>query len=333
MEFSESFGRTQSFTMIVVASGLLYAASRTAVFALSRSDGSDPGRRAIAQWLPIASTVIAAVLLRRADIAVAVAIGTSVACLTLAMGLATYVMPMKTLPDSRRAWPFVLPAALLALMAGFSTCLTWWHALMMLALGGAILRVWRVSSREDHDSAPPLPSGQTGLTLILALVLMGLGGYLAVTGDLACSANTRVISPGTIAATILSPLLVLPMLSGASSVAQAGRTGQAVTALIATALLNLCALLPIAILLWYPATSGWSLHSYRDFRAPWESVHALPYAIATWRIDTVILVVMGFSLVPVSIGRLTVGRTESVLLMVGYAIYILLLTVFGAQLV
>ena len=70
---------------------------------------------------------------------------------------------------------------------------------------------------------------------------------------------------------------------------------------------------------------------FKDFKTPWESVHALPYDRATWRIETVILVVLGFAMVPLSTGRWAVGKVESALLVVAYAGYIVMLALFGLQ--
>ncbi len=106
--------------MLMIASGLLYGGSRLAVIALSRPDGADPGRRAMGQWIPIAATVLAAIIAHRADIAVALLFGSSVALLSLVLGLTTYVAPIQSTSPSRRVWPFVFAAALVTLMAGFS---------------------------------------------------------------------------------------------------------------------------------------------------------------------------------------------------------------------
>ena len=152
MQFPAIDDKPQSILLLMAASGVLYAGSRLAVYALTRQDGSDPGCRALAQWLPIAATAIAAILwptgnnpqLQRqlASIAVSVVFGSSVACLSLVLGMTTWLAPLHDLPASRKVWPFIMPVALLLLMAGFSGHLTWWHGLMLLGLGGAIVPVW-----------------------------------------------------------------------------------------------------------------------------------------------------------------------------------------------
>ena len=345
MLFHSGDGRTLAFVTLMLAAALLYAAARIATFALARPDGSDAGRRAVAQWTPIAGTVLAAICLNRADIALALVLGTSVACLSLAVGMVTFLNPMQALPPSRKSWPFVLPATLLVLMAGFSAHLAWWHAIMLLALGGAILAVW-LESPETPESpgasqAARPPNGQAAIVMIISTSLIDLGGVLAVRGTLAtCSVrdpSSRMIFPGTLAATILSPLLILPTLGTASTVAQRGYPGRAVSALVGTVLLNLCLLLPIAILLWHlnPGNwhfwQGWHFHITKALDIRWNRRHTLPFDIAAWQIETVSLIVLGFGLLPVSMGRWTLGRIESALLLLSYGAYIVMLAAFGVN--
>src|SRR5262249_22566382 len=126
----------------------------------------------------------------------------------------------------------------------------------------------------------------------------------------------------------------LPTLGTASAVAQRGHPGRALTALVGTVLLNLCALLPVCIFLWY-VRAIWSSRpaTWKDFPAPWDTSLALPYDMLAWRIETVLLVVLGFCLVPVAMGRWSLGRLESGLLVLGYAGYILAVAVFGLQMI
>jgi Ca2+/Na+ antiporter len=210
---------------------------------------------------------------------------------------------------------------------------------MLLALGSAILAVW-LESPETPETAGPAseprpPSGQAMVIMLLAVAFIILGGVLAVRGTLAACAvrdpGNRMIYPGTLAATILSPLLILPTLGTASSVAQRGHTGRAVTALVGTVLLNLCLLLPIAILLWHLRPGDWRFDFTKAFNVRWDRSHSLPFDTAAWQIETVSLVVLGFGLVPVSMGRWMLGRVESTLLILAYGAYVVMLAAFGVQ--
>ena len=278
--------------------------------------------------------------MHRADIAVSLVFGTSVAFLSLIFGLASYLTPMQSLPATKKVWPFVLPAALLAFMAGFSGHIAWWHAVMLLALGASILSVWLQSAEApDYSSETQISDGPALLITVAMAPLLILGGYFAVRGTLVSSQNARwALSPGTLAATILGPLLALPTLGTATAVAQRGHPGRALSALVGTVLLNLCVVLPIAVVLWYlnfhvsPSRSPhfeMHLENFLEIRPAAGHTHAVPYAMATWRIETIALVVLGFALVPVSMGRWVIGRLESSLLILAYIAYILVLVVYA----
>ena len=47
----------------------------------------------------------------------------------------------------------------------------------------------------------------------------------------------------------------------------------------------------------------------------------MPYPMTVWRIDTVLVMVLGFALIPVSLGRWSVRKPEAGGLIVGYAGY------------
>jgi hypothetical protein len=87
-------------------------------------------------------------------------------------------------------------------------------------------------------------------------------------------------------------------------------------------LLNLCLLLPIVILLNYVLAGV--LHASES--------RATPYPLIVWRVDTVMLVVLGFAIVPVAAGRWLPGRLESMLLVLAYAAYLVAETVVSARL-
>ena len=160
-------------------------------------------------------------------------------------------------------------------------------------------------------------------------------------------------SAGLLAAGVLSPLLVLPMLSSAADRAHRGRSAEACGAMVGIALLNLCALLPAVILVWYARTfaaaGGWPaalaaagavpafgpvpngppapLNPVFLKRAQWSAAFAtgrpVPLPMSLWRVDVVVLLVLGFALTPLALGRWVVGRLEGVGLVVAYAAYLL----------
>src|SRR5690348_162770 len=80
-------GKNEGVLMLVAAALADYGAARLALHVIARPDGSDAGRRALGQWLPIAGAAIAAVLLRQPEMASSIILGASIACLSLVAGL------------------------------------------------------------------------------------------------------------------------------------------------------------------------------------------------------------------------------------------------------
>jgi Ca2+/Na+ antiporter len=57
----------------------------------------------------------------------------------------------------------------------------------------------------------------------------------------------------------------------------------------------------------------------------------MPFPLAAWRVDTVLLIVLGLLLIPVSLGRLTLRKPEGVALAVLYAAYLLVSTALAIR--
>ena len=348
-------GRVGTVLLLGVAGALLYAASRTAAAALAGRGPVRPGWRAVGHWLPIAATALVAAARGHADVAVALAFATSVACLSFVLGVLTYLAPMDQLPASRKAWPFVLPAALLALIAGFSGHVSWVHAVAMALLGTALASVWRDPALQEPPPPPsPFADSQPRpnptfpwlrvVELAVAVALAVVGGWYAVDGTVRAAAAARLFPAATLAVVILSPLVTLPMLNPAAPDAPSGQTASTVSTLVAVALLNLCALLPLLSFLWLFKTAmaapgdaagvtaaatnpaSVSLFSFLAGSKP------LPFPLASWRVDAVVLTVLGFVLIPVSLGRWELRRAEAVGLIVGYAAYLVLVAFASVRL-
>jgi len=87
-------------------------------------------------------------------------------------------------------------------------------------------------------------------------------------------------------------------------------------------------LLPVVTLIWYPA----QMINPKDLIG---SIHhlastglggstPLPFSWVTWRVDNVVLVLLSFMLIPASLGRWRLGRTEGFTLIALYAAYVLM---------
>lgn len=312
-------GRFSGEILLVGGVVLQYMATRLSMAALGRTDGSVPGWQAIAQWLPILATSIAAVAMHLPEMAICLVFGSSVASLSLVLGMISYVAPISPPMPERRLWPMVLPAAIFLLLAGFRGKFTWLHAVMLMGMGLAFLAVW--TEQPDPTTTPPGSRDQRPSKLFLiipAILLAGVGAAVTIYGT--TRSSSRILTPDLLAATILSPLLLLPMLGSGTVLAQNGHTDRAVTSLCGTVLLNLCLLLPAIVLVEYAR----GLHH--------GNAHPVAFPLITWRLDAVLLVVLGFALLPLAFGRWLPERIESVLLIMVYAAYLISETALSAKL-
>jgi len=352
----EKFESSPGAVLVALAGLACYIASRAAADALAGVDPDKPGLRALGHCIPIAA--VAFMCLRpalappdhpdgqvgEAQIAVGVIFAASVACLTLVLGVVTYLAPVGPMPNSRRVWPFVLPTALLALVAGFDGRLTWIHAAMLMLLGLAILNVWhggaepRVESEytPEGEDAPARRSRtprwiQLGLAIALALV----GGWAMARGAATLDQSSRLLTGIVLAGTVIGPLLTLPVLGNTAQFAERGHVASAVTTLVMMVLINLCAILPLIILAHHalsgllPAASAAA--TTVDPQGFVQRIQPAPYPIISWRVDTVILVVLGFGMIPWAIGRWTISRAESIALIFAYAIYLALIAILATR--
>jgi Ca2+/Na+ antiporter len=326
-------GRGGPLLLAGFAAAALYVASRVAAGALGGPAGR-PGLRAVGHWLPIAVTCFVALRLRHPEIAVALAFSTSVAALSFVLGVLTYIAPMDP-PPSRRAWPFVLPAALLAMVAGFSGQFTWVHALAMLVLGGAVYSAWREATAAAQlelpyaEVAAARRGGVVAAEVLLSLVLAVVGGYAAVILASRAAASLPLVSTRLVAVAILTPLLSLPMLAAVPPERAAAHASSMASTLVALALLNLCCLVPLLTIAWQVggglAAANSAIHgAYATNVVVAVTAHAppMPFPLATWRIDAVVLAVLGLAMIPVSQGRWQLGRWEAIGLVAGYALYL-----------
>ena len=386
--------------LLVVGAGVgFYAAARAVVDALGGAEPS-AGVLAAAHGVPIALVAAVAALMGLPEVAVAVAFASSVAVLSLVLGLVALndVGPRdQPPPTSARAWPFLVPAALLAFVAGFSGRLTPLHALLLAVQGVAIAAVWRgerSAVAPPHDvlidpatdpmtgaEPPPLAErapvrrldGFRLAELGFAVVLGLLGAWAAVNGAVRMSHEQAIMTPTLVGASVVAPLLVLPMVGAGTLLARLGRARAATTAIVAIVLLNVCAVLPLVVALSVarpafasalgplaavldpPAPPPPPVYVADDESAveattipavetttapttqpaPDEPVRhwtdGVPYPMAVWRLDTVVLIVLCLVILPVALGRWTLGRRDGLVLVIVYAVYLALTALFGRR--
>ena len=340
-------------------------------------------RRVLAQWLPVATMAIVATLAQQTDIALGVLFATSVAALSLVLGIVTVThefgrratepggfpviesrdadpprgvqsveAPQGPTAVGRRLWAFVLPAGLIILLAGFTGRLNGLHAMLLAIEGLVILSVWNARGEFDEiDAAAPAPEAVPRTTrgmlrrtveFALAVVLALLASWAGVRATRDVSREIGLVSGGFVAAMLVAPALVLPMIGSGMALARANLYSGAITASVGLVLLNLCFGLPLVIGTWY-ARPMWPDRTDRlvamiapaedaPTTAPVTDVNpaapdpSIRFPIALWRVDTVVLILLGLVLLPLSVGRWLPGKFEGVLLVFVYVIYMGLTT-------
>jgi Ca2+/Na+ antiporter len=335
----------------------LFACARVLVALLVRQE-SWLGARALAYFAPIAATALVAMFLGRPDVAMAVVFGTSVAAMTTVVGYIALAGPVGAgSPRARRIWAFQLAAALLVLVAGFKGTLTWRDAVALLIQGMLLLTLWNDRAADDRptgealdDALSPPPAVPAGnplnyasadagalshpwtarrvllltVELTLTTVLLWLGAWAVTHGTTRTGPALRGLAPIALAGSAVSVGLAMPMMYGAWRLAANHRGWAPVTTQVLVVLLNLCALLPVLIMIPYAAAHVPGLSRWAGDALFWHEglPKVLVFPAALWRVDNVVLVVMGVFLLPVSLGKWALGREEGAVLIAGYFFYL-----------
>jgi Ca2+/Na+ antiporter len=307
----------------------LYIAARSAADALVGGQSARAGRLAIANWMPIVVVALAAALLNQPTVAIGVIFATSVASLTLGIGTISLLAPFASPPSpadpplsaSWNSWPMILPTALLVFLAGFRGELTMLHAAVLAAEGIVVLIIWN-DRRSSVVVVTPSPSRfrwLRAMQFILSVALAGIGAWSAIHGMEQASHSSEAASPALLAATFLSPLLLLPLLGTGVDLVHRGFAEAAASACVGLMLLNVCALIPILIVFSHAA-------GRLKFLTP---TGPLQLPLVVWRVDVVALIVLGLFLLPVGLGRWKLSRMQGLGLIGGYVAYLALSVLLG----
>ena len=335
-----------------------YIASKAAVDALVGKSMPTSARLAVGHWLTIAVVALTALVMGEPNLAVTLVFASSVVCLTLGVG--SLVLVSKTVgPTTRRpAAAMLLPAAMLAFLAGFHGRLTLTHAASLFLLGVTATLLWRPPENEDSPKLAIAFRGNVGvrsIQFVLAATLACVGGWAAVRGISRVHPSNGLATPGLLTVTLLAPLLVLPALGAGIDLAYRHRSAVAYDALAGVVLLNLCVLLPACIVEASvhplqrttsvfvqqmpdpmsppPATRPTTQAASRPASQPTPQLASddsapdadgLVFPRTSWRVDAVALIVLAMMLLPVSLGRWPLTRGDGIGLVLGYLVYLLL---------
>lgn len=333
-----------------------YIAARTGADALTRRRAHPRDAASglvVAHWLPTAA-VVAMMVRDQPEGAVSMIFASSVACLTLALGTVLLSAPAPLSPDAladaphRRAWPMLLPAAVLALLAGFSARLTPKHALIFALQGVVALVLWsddrdaRAAAPHDVISSPTSAERSRGgaapvvLEAILWIGLSLTGGWLANRAATDLIRDVPRLTVGIISAMMLAPAVTLPLIGTGLGLTRDGRPDSAVvSACVGCALMNLCALLPLTILAAHVVNAvragGVASLASAAWLNPGPNDPSLPFPMAVWRIDTVLLIVLGAIMLLISSNHWLPRRGEALVLLIVYGAYMLWTSVVAGR--
>jgi Ca2+/Na+ antiporter len=346
-----------SVLMLTAAAFALYIASRVGVVALHSGAASvvNPGvgPATLAQWLPIAAVAILA--LRDApEVSVNITFASSVACMLLVLGTMFFSSPAQGERElesrHRRAWGMLLPAAVLAFLAGFAAQFTLTHALLLVLQGIVTLMLWMGTAKRDVANGPaqaaspfadePVIAYATPITgnprpapgpaarmvsLVVWLILTLVGAWLGLRATDRMTHEVNRLTGGMIAAVMIAPALVLPVIGSSLNWARHGESGSAISCAAGCALLNLCVLLPVMIVTWQVAGAWHRVGPEALWRGTWLEAPERPLAfpMATWRVDAVLLVILGATLLIFSTGRWVPRRWEGLILLLMYGGYMI----------
>ncbi len=316
--------------LLLLAGGALAALASVlgGIAALSQHNPLSPGRRALACWIPIAVTTTLTTLLGHTNIAIGVIFGTTVAALSGVAGLVALSGPVSTIPPAAaRNWALLPTTTLLAFIAGLQGNLGIFEATILILQGLLLISLW-TQTPHPHDPSllpqnNPRPLPLRAAMLLPILAAASLSAWATVRGAEALALYDPRFSSQAIAATILSVALVLPMVGTGAALAAHAHAWVPLTAHVGVAYLNLCALLPLVILL--PSSSHWiagfsPTTLTNSSQNPWPSV---VFPRMAWRIDALAALILSLVFMTIASGRLRFDRTLATGLILAYFLYLL----------
>jgi hypothetical protein len=320
-----------------------------------------PGRRAMAHWAPVAVMGVVAAVLGHPEIGLGVAFGTSVAALSTIVGFLGISATVDVIPPrARRIWTFLPVVTTLAFVIGFRGQLGLVEAIILAAQGALALLVWEDAGEawEESGAEPQRPSGTTIAMAVAALLLTAVAAWAATRGAEDLSQKDMRYPTGLLASTIISVVLIMPMIGTGVPLAVGGKAWSPITAQVGLVLLNLCVLVPVVIVLpllmekagvgvgsatrpavgmsspsTAPATTRAATQATQPAleEEPVAGPRTLLYPRTIWRIDAVTLLILSLVLLPIAMGRFKLDKQVAGWLIVTYCVYLLSVLIVNAR--
>jgi Ca2+/Na+ antiporter len=319
-------------TLFTIGAGLLCAAAVTATTATSQQRVATPTRRTLLHWLPVAITVLIARFMGWPQVAVGLIFGTSVAMLTTGLGSIATIAPVGPAPQRwRRMWPFTLVTSILVCLCGFNGLLTWPGAVALYVEALIIFSLWfdPPSDGPGNPTIPDAPSNPWSMVWIVPVIALAAIGAFIVGHALHHLRETYPqVSPGAVAASLLSLMLVMPIVQSDRQLARRGESWVAVTSAVGLLFLNLCVLLPTLAAAQYVKAIVGVIHLHPLVIDPHDfAPHAMVYPWGVWRLDAMLLLLVSAMFLPATLGKWNLGRRDGLVLIFIYVAYLLIVTV------
>lgn len=260
--------------------------------------------------------------------AVALLVAAAVLVLTLGLGVSTIDLPAGQ-SGASPVLRCLLPLAATACLAGFHGELTWLISAGLLAVG--VLTLWTADDLRQHARVPA-----KWLFAVPAVLLFPFGMWL-----LLGAADVFRHASGSAASTPVVVLLIAPAcllaLLGLLTAEARNHTPETPHE-TAAGLAIVCLGIGVPLVALLGRAWPMAVHALSDRVPKLASLAAtqpadVPHVampLATWRVDTVLLVVVSVILLPVGTGRFRLGKIEGVALILLYLAYAAVATRTGA---
>ena len=301
------------------AATIFLLAAAVAFYVAGRAVADAAGRRAVlgvtlAAAVPALAGGAIAVALGRSGAALSFVAGVAVAAVTLAAGLALTTRAdadaAVDATDPAPAAATLLPAAIALLAGGFGGTLGIVTCLLLLAVGVALLAAaWPTLVGSESAGGRAVRLAQLVLAALLAAGAAGLAGVGVEPLDVRAGRDLSATS----ATVIIAPMVALPLIGVVTSLAASGRRATATAGLSLAAAATVGVVLPLTALAAALVNGG-------------EIV--MPFRL--WRVDAVVLAVVGLLLLPAAARRWRPGGWEGLGLILLYVAY-LVVTVASAR--
>jgi cation:H+ antiporter len=321
--------------LIVYGGIAMYIASKALSDTLIARGPVSAGRLAVAQWIPISVLAMAAVVTGREPVAVGLVFSTSVACLALAVGTVALMGLAPVAARARRSWVMLVPVGLLGFLMGLHGSVSLLNAGVLALEGVCVLLLWNDRGEGTRPAVSSEPGskntvgfravGFRAVQCVLALVLTLEGAWLSLKGVDRVATGSELATAGLLTATLLSPLLVLPIVGTATELSQRDQSAVAISSQVGIALLNVCGLLPLLV------TASWGRQILSQHLSGSFVFTPLPFPLVVWRVDALVLVALALFLLPVAIGKWSITRMQGLAMICGYVVYLAMVVIVSAM--